>query len=167
VTWTGPDDARLAVLSPAPTFEPLQQVFQEIGTDPARILFGDGKLSELEDRGVSYIVLAGQACLDQFRPDLAIRQCHGRPMLLWPGLSHCAGPIVMPVFHPEAYRRNPRWQSLLRIQLGSIRRVALDRDNWINECPDTCVACRGEFYAVDPHGVVYCDTHAPRSIRRT
>jgi hypothetical protein len=161
--WVGPDVYKLAVITEKMSFQgsPFEgnagKMFKdsmvEAGIDVGKVAFGYA--TDIPNEDVQFLVLAGDKALATVRPDLKVRFCHGRPMLLENGA------IGFPVFNPEAYWRNPRWRSLLAAELQVLLNVARNRDRWEEWCPQSCVRCRGEVYYTDPARVAYCEVHKP------
>lgn len=170
--WVGAKEAKLAAVTTPigddyrPFASPGGRVFKEMldeaGIDVTRVAFGwadDLLWTGLYGIGAQYVIAAGQHALDQWRPDLEIRQCHGRPMLI-------DDRIVMPVPHPESlWRRQdapgPDYRNILHAQFANLRALALDRDNWLEYSPTSCVKCRSDdVWKVDGNGVSYCLRHA-------
>jgi hypothetical protein len=164
--WTGPSRPKLVVVAQNLVNE--QQPFDSIGGSIFKTSLmkagipvekvgftwsHPGTAIEIRDRGATFVILAGEGAVALWRPDLHVRQCHGRMMALD---DECFG---FPTFHPEAFARNPRWRSLLCKELQILREIASDPESWISRSPLTCVRCRGEFYRVDDMGVVYCERH--------
>jgi hypothetical protein len=69
------------------------------------------------------------------------------------------GPLVMPVVNHWALFRAARWRQDLIDDLQLLKQIGRDPANWVTYTPDTCVKCRGEFFAVDDWGVTYCEEH--------
>lgn len=173
----GPERIKLAVIAEnlggeeTPFSSPAATMFKnslvEAGISPDRLGFGwatEASLLDAEERGASFLLLAGDAALHLVRPDLSVGECHGRAMLF---SADPAGLIVFPVFHPESYFRNPRWRSRLVEELRLLRAIGVDRDSWVSFTPDSCVRCRGEFYRVDDQGVVFCVDHWGKPVDRS
>lgn len=130
----------------------------EVGVSPDRAGFGWATKEALKlalDRGAQFIVLAGDEALSLVRSDLSVKECHGRAMLASPD-----SPVIMfPMFHPEAFLRNPRWRLTAVDELSTLKVIGGNREKWLDYVPDSCVRCRGEFHRVDDVGVVYCEAH--------
>lgn len=170
--WVGPETCKLAVIAHRMPFQnaPFEgnagKMFKDTmthtGIGVEKVAFGDDVDMDLEDaiQGVKaqFVILAGDRVLQWFRPDLYVRQCHGRPMLMFPDFPDRT-PILFPVFHPEAYWRFPRWRALLAVELKSLMELAHNRNRWQDFCPQSCVKCRGLPHRTDPMGVVYCEVH--------
>lgn len=159
MTWTGPDTCRLAVVSTA-DFDTqagrlFKSTFVDAGINVDRVAFGPvdkNTVAKVSELGAKYVVVAGIDSLQFFWPDLSIRECHGRPMQL----TTTYWPVAFPVFHPEAFLRNPRARALLRQQLQLLKLMGSESENWSRFLADSCVKCRGEMYSIDDRGVVYC-----------
>ncbi len=170
MNWVGPATCRLAVVAERMPFQitPFEgaagAMFQSemtttgIGVGKVAFGFADTHLeAALSGLGAKFVLLAGDGALSLFRPDLRVRQCHGRPMLIAPG-----SPVILyPMFHPEAYHRNPRWRGLMQHELRVLMGLGSDSERWSEHCPQTCVKCRGPQAMTDPQGVVYCESHLP------
>jgi hypothetical protein len=161
--WVGPEVCKLAVKAEKMPFQAVpfdgnagkmfKAAMVEAGIGVEKVAFGYATDEPAES--VRFVILAGDKALASVRPDLMVRQCHGRPMLLDGGV------VGFPVFHPEAYWRNPRWRPLLAAELQVLLKVARNPDDWEDLCPQSCVKCRGEVYYTDPARVAYCEVHKP------
>ncbi len=162
--WVGPEVCKLACVSERMPWwsEPFagssgdwfKQAMTERGIGVEKVAFGYADDNPRE-RGASFAVLAGDQALAQYRPDLRVAHCHGRPML-------GEDLLLFPVFHPEAFWRNPRWRGLLAHELGQLMLLAKDPDSWRLFVPQSCVKCRGAADHEDKMGVLYCDgCHKP------
>lgn len=109
--------------------------------------------------GAHWLLVSGLNPLRVWRPDLHIRECHGRPFLAKGTLD---GLAVFPIMHYVSFYRVMSWRNLLRQELALFVRYVVARyegQNWYAESPDTCVKCRGEFWGCDRQGIVYCKEH--------
>ncbi len=166
--WVGPETCKLAVVAGKMPFQTspfegragdyFKKAMTEAGIGVEKVCFGDTDM-DLEDQiqGIraGHIVLAGDRALQYFRKDLRVSQCHGRPMMMFPDFPDRT-PLLFPVFHPEAYWRNPRWRALLLLELQSLMLIARTGE-WAS--PQSCVKCRGSADYTDPMGVVFCEEH--------
>lgn len=163
--WHGPETCKLAVVTEqmpwwsepmdGPSGEMFKKAMSDKGIGVEKVAFGAATDDPLE-REAEFVVLAGDVALARYRPDLRVAHCHGRPMLIRHEQSDL---IYFPVFHPEAYWRNPRWRSLLDHELGQLMLLARDVDNWKSFIPQSCVKCRGSADFHDKMGVLYCYEH--------
>ena len=156
---SGPSQCKLAVLWPKGDERGRDTVcglLGSVGISLDRLCFTDS-VDDLEGSGAEYVILAGAEMLHLFRPDLHPGLCHGRAMLL--DLTD-RGIIGFPIFHPDSYRRNERWQTVLLQELSLLKDMARSGFwSWDDFIPDTCVVCRGERHSSDQNGVAYCFPH--------
>lgn len=159
--WVGPESCKLAIVTEkmpwqtepfdGPSGAMFKDTMTKAGIGVEKVAFGFAG-DDPRERQASFTVLAGDRALHTVRTDLWVRQCHGRPMML----DHI---LWYPVFHPEAYWRNPRWRSLLDHELRALMSLARDRENWRSYLPQSCVKCRGAVDYTDLMGVAYCQEH--------
>lgn len=157
----GPEVCKLAVVTESmpwwsvpfdgPSGEMFKKAMSDKGIGVEKVAFGTAEDEPLE-REAEFVVLAGDVALAKYRPDLRVAHCHGRPMMN-------GSLLLYPVFHPEAYWRNPRWRPLLDHELGQLMLLAKDRAEWQKFSPLSCVKCRGAADWRDGMGVVYCEDH--------
>jgi hypothetical protein len=162
--WVGPEVCKLAVVTESmpwwsepfdgPSGEMFKGAMTTVGIGIEKVAFGAAD-DDPKDREAQFVLLCGDVALSRYRTNLRVAHCHGRPMML----DHR---ILFPVFHPEAYWRNPRWRSLLDHELKQLMLLAKDKDQWRSFIPQSCVKCRGAADYTDLMGVVYCTEHAPK-----
>lgn len=125
-------------------------------TGKAALATIDGPVDEKELQH-PFVCVAGNAALHLYRPDLGVGQCHGRPMAF-----HNDDTVVVPVFHPEAYHRNPRWRISLVNDFNVLRGIAAGKEPWVRH--STCVFCRRPATVADKNLLLVCSRHG-RTIR--
>lgn len=163
--WVGPEVCKLAVVTEkmpwwsepfdGPSGEMFRGAMTEVGIGVEKVAFGTAEEDPV-DRQASFVLVAGDVALSKYRPDLRVAHCHGRPMQV------VANVIAFPVFHPEAYWRNPRWRSLLTHELKTLMTIARSPEDWDRYVPESCVKCRGLVEYTDDMGVHYCHEHGPQ-----
>lgn len=169
-TYAGPTTAKLAVIGEAPEpgetepfTGPAGRAFRKLvssaGIDPDKLAFmylaAGGAPALLDDLGVRYLILSGNAPLMTYRSDLTTRLCHGR-------LLRVDGDrIAMPVIHHWAYHRSQkRFRALLIYELKRLMDVGRNPERFEAITPQNCVRCRGRKHSTDEMGVVYCKEHS-------
>lgn len=155
----GPPECKLAAVGPFGDDEAtasFKSMMTASGVPQEKVVFlTPDSFVDLEPSGAKFVLLAGSEALGLFRPDLHPGLCHGRLLLL--DLSD-RGILGFPVFHPETYRRNPRWRTMLLKDFAFLKRAASE-GLWPSDGPQTCVRCRGLKFDTDINGVVYCGPH--------
>jgi hypothetical protein len=102
-----------------------------------------------------FVLLAGQQPLGLVRPDLSTRTACGRPFY-W-GEDDWA---MLATIHPEAYRRNPAWQTSVHHHLRSLVQWGKAPASALEFAPWSCVSCLETVHALDDDLLPWCKTHA-------
>lgn len=114
--------------------------------------------------GPSVVLLAGNTALRLFRPDLRIGKAHGRPFVQ-------DERVFVPIYNPEAVRRNPGWHEELSLDLKLAADIVVSKktspavNDWRHLVPETCVWCEADpetapgAWHWDNDGIPYCERH--------